>query len=405
MANSLSDNFPEYWSRAMQRYLSKEAVYQAIVSTEAQAVLKNGDTFHKPYGSDVVVSDYNRGSSFTVQDITTNDEYLTVDKQKVVPFYIDKYDEIQDNYSIRNYFIKRSAIKLANTIDADVLAEVVNASYTVDYHDIDSTKTAGYACPLSTTTIAKIFTTAHRKMSEANVPLTERIAVVDPHFISTLTEYFAGKATNLGDRVNENGYYGDFMGVKLYTSNSLYWTGKLGLATNPTDGDTISINGVTFTFKSTLGTEPGNVKICSSVANTIANFVNAFNTPGTSISEATNAGYVPVTAANQQKLKGITATAGTKCITFASKGWGYVPVAETLTDATDKWDDNLCMVHYLFGRKGAIHLVIQSRPNVSVKDVSDKLGVNIVSDTLYGIKTFTEGKNELVDVKVNTVTW
>jgi flagellar capping protein FliD len=92
------------------------------------------------------------------------------------------------------------------------------------------------------------------------------------------------------------------------------------MATNPTNNDTISINGVTFTFKSTLGTNPGNIKICSSVAKTIANFVNAFNTPGTSISEATDAGFVAFSAADQAKLKNITATNGTTYITLVAKG-------------------------------------------------------------------------------------
>ena len=127
----------------MQRYLVRTATYPAIVSWEAHKVLKNGDVFHKPYGSDVQVSDYVRGSAFSVQDISTTDEYLTVDKQKVVPFYIEKYDEIQSSYSLRNYYIKRSAERLANTIDADVLAEVANAAYDLDYYDIDSTKTIG----------------------------------------------------------------------------------------------------------------------------------------------------------------------------------------------------------------------------------------------------------------------
>jgi len=168
------------------------------------------------------VSDYTRGEAFSVQTISTTNEYLTVDKQKVVPFYIDKFDELQDHYSMRNYFIKRAGERLANTIDGDVLAEVANATYDLDYKDIDSAKTDNYACPLNTTNIPLIFTVANRKLNEANVPMSERCAVVDPRFFEILTQYLAGRETQLGDRTNENGYMGKFMGIELYMSNALY---------------------------------------------------------------------------------------------------------------------------------------------------------------------------------------
>lgn len=57
----------------------------------------------------------------------------------------------------------------------------------------------------------------------------------------------------------------------------------------------------------------------------------------------------------------------------------------------------------MFARKGVIHMAIQKYPSVQVKEISDRLGVNIVSSCLYGIKTFAEGKTQMVDVKVNTL--
>ena len=48
-------------------------------------------------------------------------------------------------------------------------------------------------------------------------------------------------------------------------------------------------------------------------------------------------------------------------------------------------------------------MVVQSQPKIQVKEISDRLGVNIVASTLYGIKTFKEGKDQMVDVKINTL--
>jgi len=48
-------------------------------------------------------------------------------------------------------------------------------------------------------------------------------------------------------------------------------------------------------------------------------------------------------------------------------------------------------------------MVIQSQPKVQVKEIYNRLGVNVVASVLYGIKTFTEGKLQMVDVKINTL--
>jgi hypothetical protein len=57
----------------------------------------------------------------------------------------------------------------------------------------------------------------------------------------------------------------------------------------------------------------------------------------------------------------------------------------------------------MFARKGIIHMAIQKYPSVQIKDISDRLGVNIVSSCLYGIKTFKEGKDQMIDIKINTL--
>jgi hypothetical protein len=403
MANNITANFAKYYAKEMQMYFEKKAVHRPFVNWEAQKALKDGDTFNKPYGEALVAVAYSRTAAFTAQDIASTNETLTVDKQFVVPFYIDNFDEIQDSFNARQYYTKRSAEALVRQMDGDVLAEVANATYDIDYYDIDSSKTIGDGCDLNTTTLPKIFAAANKKLDRADVPEDERAFVGDPDFYQVLLEYLAGRETALGDRVGINGYKGKFYGVEIYISNACYWTGKVGIATNPTDGDTISINGVTFTFVDTLGSTAGNVHITSEAAKTVDSLVAAINAPDTSVSSGTDAGFVALSDADQKKLNNITATDGGTYITLVSKGHGYVPVAETFDNGTDAWDDGLNMIHYLFARKGVIHMVVQSQPKIQVKEISDRLGVNIVASTLYGIKTFKEGKDQMVDVKVNTL--
>lgn len=408
MANNITANFAEYWAKKMQLVYNKKAVHRPFVNWEAHKALKDGDTFHKPYGSDLIAVAYSRTEAFEVQDIQTTDEYLTVDKQFVVPFYIDNFDEIQDSFNARNYFINRAAQALVDQVDGDVLAEVENATYNLSYYDIDSSKTAGDGIPLNTTTLPKIFSAANKKLDRANVPEDERAFVGDPDFYQVLIEYLAGRETALGDRTGINGYKGKFYGVEIYISNSSYWTGQLNMATNPTNGDTVVINGVTFKFVDALGTDPvvpGEIHITASADATRANLAAAINTPGTSVAEDTNAGFSALSTADCQKLSRMVATNNndSDIMTITSTGKGAVIISETLTNETDCWDDGLNIVHYLFTRKGVIHMAIQSYPKVQIKEIPNRLGVNIVSSTLYGIKTFKEGADQMVDIKVNTL--
>ena len=56
---------------------------------------------------------------------------------------------------------------------------------------------------------------------------------------------------------------------------------SLPFTVQPTDGDTVTINGVTFTFKTTLGATAGNVLIGGSATNARANLAALIAAPGT----------------------------------------------------------------------------------------------------------------------------
>jgi hypothetical protein len=59
----------------------------------------------------------------------------------------------------------------------------------------------------------------------------------------------------------------------------------------------------------------------------------------------------------------------------------------------------------MFGRKGAVTLVMQSDARPQIKEVPDKLGVNILNGVLYGVKTFTDGANQMVNVELQSSTF
>jgi hypothetical protein len=45
---------------------------------------------------------------------------------------------------------------------------------------------------------------------------------------------------------------------------------------------------------------------------------------------------------------------------------------------------------------------MQSEPRPQIKEVPDKLGKNILNGVLYGVKTFTDGAKQLVNVELQS---
>lgn len=408
----------------MQVTHHKVDVFRAICNFEEAENLKEGDTVNRPYRSKMVSQTYTRGIAFAVRDITKTNEQLVVNVARVAPFYIDDLDSLQSQHNDMNDFADDSVIVLANQIDGNILGEYDQANSTISNADIVSGGNSTHGVTVDTTNIQTIFAKAKMKLKRKNalgggpkVPggslrgSLSLFAIISADFESVLLEYLAGKESTLGDSTSMAGHAGKYYGFDLYVSNSLGWSGVLSLVTQPTDADTVVIQvpnkeTVTFTFKTTLGSTAGNVLIGGSADVARANLAGLINTPGTTDANGValsttlgTSGYSP-----QDSMEGIVAindnTADT--LTIKAEGVGFLIVSETLTAAADIWTAALQIQHALFGIKGAIEVVIQKAPNVEIKDVPDKIGKNVVPWTLYGLKTFTEGKARLVDVKVRT---
>jgi len=392
MANSLGNGLlnAAYWSKVMQEVRYKELVAMAIANVELRSTLKNGDTVHKPYRSAVAGQSYSKGTAFSVQDISATDDTLVVNTARVAPFYLDDVDSVQNSYNTADDFAADCMDKLNRYVDADVLGEYAVATSDIDDGDVGGT--AGNPVDISTSNIQKIFTAAARKLDLLNVSSKDRFAVISPSILELLRVYLEGKDTSFGDEVGNNGKVAKRFGFDLYLSNNLSYSAKWTPANNPTNADYITINGVTITFK-TSATAAGEVKLGGTTALTLDNLVAAIN--GTGTGDGTD--YYEFTAANRALLEGAVATDGTTYLGLVFNGGSELVVSAS--EAADLWSEEI--LHCLFGQKKATDLVMEKAPSVAIKDVSDKLGKNFAPWMLYGIKTFTNAKDKLVDVKID----
>uniref|UniRef100_A0A6H1ZKP9 Putative coat protein n=1 Tax=viral metagenome TaxID=1070528 RepID=A0A6H1ZKP9_9ZZZZ len=397
MANSLTGGNQEVWSRDMQAYRKKTLMALDLCNYEFAPLLKRGDTFHKPYGGKFHVVSYTKGTDISNrQDASITDESGSIDQVECVPIYLDEVDDIQNSYAPRKKMAERMQYTLNKRLDAVVLAEYDNAGQDVD--DGDFGGTAGTAHSFSTSDIDKMFSVAGKKLNLQNVDQAGRFMVIGPSQLQLLQDLLSSKNTVFGDKVGATGAVGARFGFDVYVSNNLTFTARWTPANNPTDADTITIAGVTITFKTTpaLG---GAVDIGGSTAVTLDNLVALLNNSSAYAAEAgLVTAYFEFTQANRVILDSIVATDGTTYLDIECIGMGEVVVAGS--DATDTW--TLHTLHCVAGCKGATSMVLQKAPGLKVVADPDRLGDNLTAWQLYGVKTFTaEDKYNLVDINVD----
>jgi carbohydrate-selective porin OprB len=156
-----------------------------------------------------------------------------------------------------------------------------------------------------------------------------------------------------------NGVVGPWQGWTVVQSNNLPWSGTLELATNPSDGDTVTIAGVTFEWQDDLAdVTTGNVGVlrhASAVDTSRANLVACINDSGTA---GTN--YVQMGAKANfiiRRKRRITATNDNSNDEMTLAGFGDIAVSDSLTDTTDCWNDEEQTGVFMI--RGSIDMVLQ----------------------------------------------
>jgi hypothetical protein len=391
--------YKKQFDNAYQEVFQKALVAKAIMNTRFEAVLKYGASVERAIYdiSSVRVRTVSRGSASTIDAITDTSELLTINLEKEAVFYISDGEVTQTGPLNPGEEIgKQVGIKVAVDLDGRCFAEVLNALYSFDNGDLTTLTASGTPITLTSTTVPQMVSRMPAKLRHFNNQeiLTNMALVVDSYAASDIAQYLLGKNIDLAGYVFKNGYTGDISNAQLYISENLTGTAKLSLGQTPTDGDTVVIGGVTFTFNTTLSSLAGSVLIggSASVANT--NLAALINTPGTSTANGT-----ALSAANQlvivDALK-LVAVAASTSTSITGTGSGRLVLAGTLTNTNNTWTLNA--IHAYFGKKGAIDLVVQDLSPVDMRETTDRRGTNVFSSYLAGLKTFADGAKKFLNV-------
>lgn len=388
-------NYKTAFDNAYEEVFQKVLVAKKIANTRFQSDLKFGGTVTRfAYDiSGVQVRTVTRGAASTIDTVSDSNETLTVNLEKEAVFHISDGEVTQTGPLNPGEVIGgQVAIKVALDLDGRVFSEVTNAYQT--FNDGDLTTLASTLVPitLSSTTVPQMVTRMPAKLRRgANQDIMTNLAfVVDSYGASDVAQYLLGKQFDIVTAVFKNGYTGDISNAQVYVSEKLKATAKLLSTADYGNTETITINGVVFTFVTTIGSTAGNVLRGVSEAATMAALVALVNAPAT-----TTANGVALSAADQATMAGITAaTDASHTVTFTGVGTGRLVLAETA--ANGSWDKNY--IHAYFGKKGAIDLVIQDIAPVDMRPTTDRRGTNVFSSYLAGLKTFADGAKKFLDV-------
>jgi len=176
----------------------------------------------------------------------------------------------------------------------------------------------------------------------------------------------------------------------------------LTMDTNPTDGDTMIINGVEITFVATFSGGAGEIHIASTVDITRANLVAFLNTYGvTGVAEATDTGAVACSTEDIKTLKKmqIVTVNDNSADTMAVTAKGTITIGETFTAATNVF--GYINRHTIAQVRGSLFLALPNGGvNLDKKSVSGKTGMEFASTQIYNATIWTRPKKEIFDVYV-----
>ena len=393
------NDFKPHFDNAYQEIFQKVLVSKKIANMRFKSVLTYGESIERvAYDIDsVLVRDTARGSASTIDSITDSSELLTINLEKEATFHLSDGEMKQAGPLNPGTIIGgKVAHKVATDFDARVFAQIPNADNNFDTGDLTTLTSTGTPITLSTTTVPQMVTRMSAKLRANNQLLTNLAFVVDSYGAAEMNEYLLTKNIDLAGSVYANGYSGQVDNAEVYVSENLTGSGVLSIATIPTTAhDVVTINGVAFTFVTSIGTDAGNVLIGGSADAARLNLTTLINAPGT-----TTAQGVAVSVADQALLADMTAvnSAVADTMTLTAIGSGTLTLAETFTDGTDAWTHNY--INCYFGKKGGIDAVMQDMKDVDVRETSDRRGSNIFSSYLAGIKTFADGAKKFLNVKI-----
>lgn len=401
MANALSSFKKEIRDRRIQMDLNKSLVALPLARFGFSEVT-GATRFNRPKKTRLYSVSYTAETAMATQALGSANEYLDVDQTRAVHFFIDDTQKLESNYDIYAEYAPEAVYALRNEMDGKFLWQVTNAFYTVGKLDIEGTGANTSGITITTSLAAKMLSFAKAKLVQNRVETTTPFFVVlDPMDASVREQTLIGSGFNLADTTLRNGYLTSLgaLGLDVYVSNNVHHTITFTSTKNVAEADAITIGSQKFIWNATPS-GAGSVDLGSDEDTSIKNMVAAINAAGTA-----GTTYIDLTQDERAKLKQNLVTATyIDAHSFSITTAGFVSITET-TDSATAFSFGEHQRLSPLGQKGCIDMVIQKAVQSETQRGTSNgvIGDYVTTWTRYGLKTFTEGKQRMVAIRVKAV--
>jgi len=392
MSNTLDPLSPIPFAKRIQKNLNKKAIYTDLANFDVLPGLTFGKSVDRPYISTVKAELYSPDTALIKQDVTGTTDPITIDREPSVWFFLDDRHKKQNAYDTRREIAEEVSKKIKTFQDAEFLSKVIEATDTIDDSDM-SGGTAGDHFSLTENNIDKLFRLARKELRLNDVEDEgDWFVVLPPTAESYLWQRVSDKNSAFGDSSSEKGFMGSYNGFKVYISNNLCSSARWTPANQPTDGDYITINGITFTGETGALDAAGKFKIETDLATTLKHLAAGINAHGATVSGS----FYAVSDDNKLTMQSWYAVAADTYITVYVFG-GSESITVTASETNDPWSHETC--HIFFGKRKCVDMIVQS--DYSIEEgravVNGKKGSEFISSILYGCDTPVKGKEKMVN--------
>lgn len=375
----------EFWGDLQADLFVKNTAVYLANQRLSNLISTNGRKAHRAILSHPQVGSYTPHSDINFEQKDSKKQTLEVDTFEYAAEDIDITEQMQTSEDLVQHSLRSIRKGLNNGVEQKFLSEISNA-----HHDIDN----GNAQSISYDGILELLEEAEGQLGAYDAPYETdmRSLVLGPRTVATLRRAKAERETGLGDSTLENGVVGPWQGWNVVQNNNLPWSAKLDLATNPTDGDTISVAGVTFTFKDSTS-DAGDVEIGDAVGDTAANLVDAIN--------GDDGDYEDIDIRDNfmlRRKRRVSAEYDSSDDQVDFEGFGDIATRDDLTDGDDGWTNE--EQEAVFMIRGAIDMVLQF---MDLKVTEKEKGFADLPKGIIGVgtKTFSDGEIMMVKLTVD----
>lgn len=210
---SVQNFIPTVWSTKLNESLKKSLVFGNVVNSDYQGDAAFGNTVKINSIGEITIGKYDKtNGTGDPEELDSSQTNLLIDQQNFFNFKVDDVDKAQSNVDLLNGAMTRAGYGLADKAD-----QYIAGFYT----EVAADNTIGD----DTTPVVPTKDNAYDylvdlgvKLSEANVPKSDRFVVVPEFFYGLLQK--DARFTKSSD-VLATGYIGDVNGMRVYTSNNV----------------------------------------------------------------------------------------------------------------------------------------------------------------------------------------